>query len=119
MASIQPIISTPDLPRLLKFYETMLGAEQVHRQPSDGPAFYVGLRHGESEFGIVNEEAADLSAPSRVLLSIDVDNVDAVLGQVEAAGGTALGPPNDMPWGQRVAHLADPDGNLINLTQPI
>ncbi|WP_326554028.1 VOC family protein [Micromonospora sp. NBC_01813] len=119
MASIQPIISTPDLPRLQKFYETLLCAEQVLRQPADGPAFYVGLRHGESEFGIVNEERADLSAPARVLLSIDVDDVDALLGQVEAAGGTVLAPPNDMPWGQRVAHLADPDGNLINLTHQL
>ena len=119
MASIQPIISTPDLPRLQKFYETLLGAEQVRRQPPDGPVFYVGLRHGESEFGIVNEEQADLSAPSRVLLSIDVDDVDTLLSQVEAAGGTVLAPPNDMPWGQRVAHLADPDGNLINLTRQL
>lgn len=119
MASIQPIISTPDVPRLQKFYETVLGAEQILRQPEDGPVFYVGLRHGESEFGIVNEERADLSAPSRVLLSIDVDDVDALLDRVEAAGGTVLAPPNDMPWGQRVAHLADPDGNLINLTHPL
>ncbi|WP_370461425.1 VOC family protein [Micromonospora sp. Llam0] len=44
---------------------------------------------------------------------------DTPLGQVEAAGDTVLAPPNDMPWGQRVAHLADPDGNLINLTHRI
>jgi hypothetical protein len=24
-----------------------------------------------------------------------------------------------MPWGQRVAHISDPDGNDVNLTQPI
>jgi predicted enzyme related to lactoylglutathione lyase len=30
-----------------------------------------------------------------------------------------LGPLNDMPWGQRVAHIQDPDGNTINLTEPI
>ncbi|MFF2141040.1 extradiol dioxygenase, partial [Streptomyces sp. NPDC058193] len=23
------------------------------------------------------------------------------------------------PWGQRVAHIKDPDGNPVNLTQPI
>jgi len=26
---------------------------------------------------------------------------------------------NDMPWGQRVAHIQDPDGNTVNLTEPI
>jgi hypothetical protein len=24
-----------------------------------------------------------------------------------------------MPWGQRVVHLHDPDGNLVNLTHPL
>jgi len=32
---------------------------------------------------------------------------------------TVLGPPNDMPWGQRVAHILDPDGNTVNLTEPL
>ena len=26
---------------------------------------------------------------------------------------------NDMPWGQRVAHIKDPDGNVVNLTQQL
>jgi predicted enzyme related to lactoylglutathione lyase len=30
-----------------------------------------------------------------------------------------LGPPNDMPWGQRVAHVHDPDGNMVNLVQQV
>jgi predicted enzyme related to lactoylglutathione lyase len=53
------------------------------------------------------------------LLSVAVDGVDALLEQVERQGGTVLGPANDMPWGQRVAHIQDPDGNAVNLTQPI
>ncbi len=36
---------------------------------------------------------------------------------VEAAVGKVLGPANDMPWGQRVAHTQDPDGTMLNLTQ--
>jgi predicted enzyme related to lactoylglutathione lyase len=24
-----------------------------------------------------------------------------------------------MPWGQRVAHILDPDGNTVNLTEPL
>ena len=27
--------------------------------------------------------------------------------------------PADTPWGERVAWVADPDGNLVMLTQPI
>ncbi|WP_245160258.1 hypothetical protein [Blastococcus sp. CT_GayMR20] len=29
------------------------------------------------------------------------------------------GPADDMPWGQRVAHIKDPDGNVPNLTQQL
>ena len=57
--------------------------------------------------------------PGRMLLSIEVPDVDAVLPTVADRGGTAPGPANDMPWGQRVAHIKDPDGNVVNLTQRI
>nr|WP_281281675.1 VOC family protein [Blastococcus colisei] len=52
-----------------------------------------------------------------MLLSVDVPDVDALLPQVEGLGGTATGGTNDMPWGQRVVHIKDPDGNVINLGQ--
>jgi predicted enzyme related to lactoylglutathione lyase len=58
-------------------------------------------------------------AAPRILPSIGVDDVDETLGRVEALGGSVRGAPNDMPWVQRVAHIRDPDGNPVNLTQPI
>ncbi|MEQ4299998.1 VOC family protein [Plantactinospora sp. B6F1] len=119
MTTVQPIIITPDLPRLLAFYQRLLGGVEVHRFPEDGPAFFVGLRLGDSELGLVNEAEADLSAPPRIVLSVAVPNVDALLDQVATLGGQVLGPPNDMPWGQRVVHLRDPDGNLVNLTHQL
>jgi predicted enzyme related to lactoylglutathione lyase len=119
VASVQPIITTPDLARLRMFYERLLGAVETRRFPSDGAAFFVGLRVGDSELGLVNEATTDLSAPQRILLSVDVDDVNGLLGRVETAGGRVLGPPTDMPWGQRVAHVHDPDGNMINLTQSL
>jgi predicted enzyme related to lactoylglutathione lyase len=54
-----------------------------------------------------------------MLLSVEVPDVDGLLDRVTELGGTVLGPPNDMPWGQRVVHLRDPDGNALNLTHEI
>jgi catechol 2,3-dioxygenase-like lactoylglutathione lyase family enzyme len=51
--SIQPVIMTADLNRLLAFYTELLGATQTSRVPEGGPAFYVGLRVGDSELGLV------------------------------------------------------------------
>lgn len=120
MSSIFPIISTPDLPRLQDFYQRVLGATEVSRTPDEGPAFYVGLRVGDAELGLVAQASTEVGTTPRILLSAEVsDDVDALLERVEAAGGTVLGPPNDMPWGQRVAHTLDPDGNALNLTRTI
>ncbi|MEU6741986.1 VOC family protein [Streptosporangium sandarakinum] len=119
MTTVQPIIVTPDLPRLQAFYERLLGAVEVNRFPDEGPVFFVGLRLGDSELGLVSRAEIDLSVPSRILLSVRVDDVNGLLERVEAAGGRVLGPSNDMPWGERVAHVHDPDGNKVNLTQPL
>jgi predicted enzyme related to lactoylglutathione lyase len=82
--------------------------------------FFVGLRVDDAELGIVAERApADPGAAPRMVLSVDVPDVDGLLDRVTELGGTVLGPPNDMPWGQRVAHVQDPDGNPVNLTQPV
>ncbi|BBH70686.1 extradiol dioxygenase [Actinoplanes sp. OR16] len=117
MTSIQPIAGTPDLPRLRHFYETVLGATQAMRVPDEGPEFYVELRIGTSTLGLVQEDKTTIGSPVRIILSADVTDVDALLPTVASAGGTVQGPANDMPWGQRVAHVLDPDGNMLNLTQ--
>ncbi|WP_345771588.1 VOC family protein [Geodermatophilus sabuli] len=115
-STIRPIIVTADLPRLLAFYTGLLGAAEVMRYPEDGPASYVGLQLGDSELGLSADDSVVPGTPGRMLLSIEVDDVDATLTRVDELGGSAPGPANDMPWGQRVAHITDPDGTVVNLT---
>jgi predicted enzyme related to lactoylglutathione lyase len=115
-STIRPIIVSNDLPRLLAFYTGLFGATELMRYPEDGPAFYVGLQLADSELGLSSDESVVPGEPGRMLLSIEVADVDATLGRVESLGGSAPAPANDMPWGQRVAHVKDPDGNVVNLT---
>jgi len=117
--TIRPIIVTNDLARLHAFYTGLLGAAEIMRYPEEGDAFYVGLRVGDSELGLSSDAGVVPGDPGRMLLSIEVPDVDAVLPAVAELGGTAPGPANDMPWGQRVAHIKDPDGNVVNLTQQL
>jgi predicted enzyme related to lactoylglutathione lyase len=79
----------------------------------------VGLTLGDSELGLSSDASVLAGTPGRVLLSIEVPDVDALLPKVEDLGGAAPGPAGDMPWGQRVAHVKDPDGNVVNLTQTL
>lgn len=118
-ATVQPVIMTADLNRLLAFYTGLLGAVQTSRVPDDGPAFYVGLHAGNSELGLVADAEGAAGTPGRILLSIAVEDVDRLLERVTALGGSVRAQPNNMPWGQRVAHIADPDGNAVNLTQQV
>ncbi|TQJ46476.1 VOC family protein [Streptomyces sp. NBC_00080] len=119
MSTIQPVIITADQDVLLGFYTKLFGAEEIFRVPAEGPAFYLGLCIGDTDLGLVAKDSAPAGAVSRILLSIGVDDVAETLGRVEALGGSVSSGPNDMPWGQRVAHIRDPDGNPLNLTQPI
>ncbi|MFB9234909.1 VOC family protein [Plantactinospora siamensis] len=119
MPTVQPVISTPDLSRLLDYYQRVFDAVESDRYPREGEPFFVNLRVGDSELGLVSQGDAGGEAPPRILLSVAVDDVDGRLPEVTAAGGRVLGPPNDMPWGQRVAHTLDPDGNLVNLTRSV
>ncbi|MGW5090943.1 VOC family protein [Streptomyces sp. BRB040] len=119
MSTIQPVILTADLDVLHGFYTKLFGAEEIFRVPAQGPAFYLGLRIGDTDLGLVAKKDPGAGAAPRILLSIGVDDVDETLGRVETLGGSVSGGPKDMPWGQRVAHVSDPDGNPINLTHPV
>jgi predicted enzyme related to lactoylglutathione lyase len=117
--TIRPIIVTADLDRLFAFYTGLLGATENVRYPEDGPVFSVVLALGDSELNLVADATIEPGSPGRMLLSIEVPDVDGVLERVTGLGGRVQGPANDMPWGQRVAHIGDPDGNDVNLTQDL
>ena len=55
----------------------------------------------------------------RTLLSAAGPAAPPLLPRVHGLGGEVTGGPTDMPWGQRVAHIKDPDGNAVNLTTAI
>jgi lactoylglutathione lyase len=109
---IFPILSTTDLPRALRFYRDLLGCAQTYRFPPDGEAAYVGLRLGGRDLGI---SAESFAAPStaRFALCVYADDCDAAVQRLRAEGVTVLAEPADQPWGERMAEVADPDGNRV------
>jgi lactoylglutathione lyase len=52
-------------------------------------------------------------------LFVYVEEVDTAVAGVPAAGGEVLKEPADMPWGERVAYVADPEGNVVSLAAPV
>jgi predicted enzyme related to lactoylglutathione lyase len=115
-STVQPMIVTADIQRMLAFYGGLVGATETDRVPPEGPVFFVGLRIGDSDVGVVSDDSVADAPAGRILLSIEVPDVDALLPRLDGLGGELTGGPTDMPWGQRVAHIKDPDGNTVNLT---
>ena len=117
--AVQPILSTNDIARLSSFYAELFGAEEDLRVPGRKGPFFVTLRFGDATLTLVANKRGAEAAPGQAVVAVFVENVDDLLPRVKSAGGEVRGQAKDMPWGHRVAHITDPDGNLLNLTQKL
>jgi lactoylglutathione lyase len=115
-----PVIYAQDVERSVRFYQR-LGFQPHVRLPSDGEAGYVGLRRGSYELAIVTTQSpeqligVEVGSGPCFELFVYVDDVDKVVGQLQGDDGRVLKEPEDMFWGERVAYVADPDGNPVAL----
>ncbi|MGP3533857.1 VOC family protein [Microbacterium sp. RD1] len=117
--SLFPILSTTDLPRLVDFYRSALGAEIVYRfADGAGGDAYVSLDLGGASLGVGADPAVPPRSGDRMALWFYVDDVDDAHAAALAAGASAERAPEVMPWGERVSQVRDPDGNLVNLATP-
>lgn len=114
--SLFPILLVRDLPALVRFYESALDAAVAYRFGDDDHDDYVSLQVGAVSLGIGRDPDALPPLPGdRLALWFYVDDVDATFAAWLDAGGHVEQPPADMPWGERVAQVRDPAGNLVNL----
>jgi lactoylglutathione lyase len=56
--------------------------------------------------------------PSSFEVCFVTDNVHAAFDRAVEGGAEAVSPPQTKPWGQDVAYVRDPDGNLVELASP-
>ncbi|HEX8510237.1 MAG TPA: VOC family protein [Propionibacteriaceae bacterium] len=115
---IFPILSTADLPRLVDFYINAFDAVVSYRYPPQGEPGYVSLDLAGGHLGLgLDTTSAGAEVAQRAALWVYADDCDEALARLSAAGGTVLEEPADLPWGERVAKAADPDGNVIHIGQ--
>lgn len=113
-----------DLNRSTTFYRTVFGESPVYQDPSSAVFGF-----GETVVNLLDvAEAPGLIAPanvaasgsgSRYLLSIWVEDVDAVAARLAGLGIALVNGPIDRDWGKRTACFADPDGTLWEIAQDI
>ena len=63
---------------------------------------------------------SDAQAQDNMCLCFAVDDVDGACQELKSKAIVLITEPSDRPnWGIRVAHFRDPDGNLIEINQPL
>jgi catechol 2,3-dioxygenase-like lactoylglutathione lyase family enzyme len=103
-------IGTQDVARARSFYQDVLGLDLLMDQGwiqtfGSGAAMSV-------QVSVASEGGSGTPVPD---LSIEVDDVDAALERMKAAGfPIEYGPANE-PWGVRRFYVRDPFGKLVNV----
>ena len=111
-----------DVGASLAFYRDALELVPGYRWPADGDPDFVVLSAGEGTIGIAAAAAPrellgiDVGGEPRFELCFYVDDVDDTLDRLRGRSVRVLRAAEEMPWGERMAYVADPDGNPIQIT---
>jgi catechol 2,3-dioxygenase-like lactoylglutathione lyase family enzyme len=116
-------ILTDDVHRLANFYQSTLG---FHLQQDLGQ--YVELVNPGVRFAICARSVMESATGNPVFHEprsgqsfelafplASAAELDQAYADIVGKGATPLQPPADMPWNQRTAFFADPDGNIHEL----
>ena len=114
-----PIAYASDVDVTVRFYER-LGFVRHFEVPG-----YVGLRYEESQLAVVSVDwprdryGLQTGTAPKFEMFVYVDDADATVGDLRDAGVPVLHPPEDMPWGEHVGFVLDPDGNPVAIATAV
>lgn len=120
-------ISVANVKAASAFYENVLGltpARQGSRYVSYGALALVDRTYALELLGCTDGVASNAEAFGRALscqsrIEIQVKDLQSVFRRVEAFGGQIVQGVTCMPWGERVFHCLDPEGNLIEVVERV
>jgi catechol 2,3-dioxygenase-like lactoylglutathione lyase family enzyme len=115
-------IFVDDLAAARAFYEDVFGLEVVYADDASAVVrlenLMINILRAERASTLVEPRAvAGAEAGARLLLTIAVDDADAVHEELKRHGVTILNGPIDRPWGRRTVAFADPAGNVWEIAQ--
>jgi lactoylglutathione lyase len=119
-----PVVYATQVERAARFWQ-LLGFSRHFQLPPDGEPGYVGLRDQDSgaELAVTDARWAmdryglSLGDAPRFEMYVYVADLDRLVQELNDADVPIMRQPEDMPWGERIATVADPDGNPVALCQ--
>jgi catechol 2,3-dioxygenase-like lactoylglutathione lyase family enzyme len=113
-----------DLAAAREFYQRVFGLP-IHFEDSDSAVFNFGntvinlLKVSQAPELIAPAKVADPGAGARMQFSIEVDDVDAMVADLQSRGVQILNGPMNRPWGIRTAAFQDPAGYIWEIVGEI
>lgn len=107
---IVPTLPAPDPSATRAFYEDVLGLQLV--MDLGWITSYAAPGADATQLSVMSQDA---SAQEQSVVSIEVDDVDAVHEAARAAGLEIVHPLTTEEWGVRRFFVRDPAGNIINV----
>lgn len=126
----QPLIAVADVRSSSKWYQELLGVENIGGEPSDHDGVYDRLFNSDGQLILQLHSWDDEDHPNLVdadaalrghgvLLWFEVDDFDAVVERVDALGAKVVLEPHVNPFPQhREIWLRDPDDYVVVLASP-
>jgi PhnB protein len=118
MHSLTPLLICAGAADAIAFYKKAFNASEITRLPGpEGKLMHAAIRIGDSLLMLTDEfpEMGGIGPKSLkgspVTVHLQVEDVDAVVKQAEAAGAKITMPVADMFWGDRYGQLEDPFGH--------
>jgi catechol 2,3-dioxygenase-like lactoylglutathione lyase family enzyme len=121
------ILYVSDVASSLDFYERALGQKRRFLHESGQ---YAELDTGETALAFAAHELAAANVPGIYRpeespgtrpgfeVCFVTRDVQGAFDQAVTEGAESVTPPQTKPWGQQVAYVRDPDGNLVEIASP-
>jgi lactoylglutathione lyase len=112
---------TDDVAEAKRFYLDVFAMPIVHEDPTSiafaFPNVVINLvAVAEAPELIAPAPVGEPGAPARMMITLQVDDVDATCERLRARGVELLNGPLNRPWGPRTATFADPSGHCWELS---
>ncbi|MEJ2022741.1 MAG: VOC family protein [Maritimibacter sp.] len=119
------ILYVEDVAASLEFYKAAFGLETgfLHESGDYGEAVT-----GETKLAFTSRammktigKTTGQADPAKPVFEIafESDEVAADYARAVEAGATPVSPPQDMPWGQTISYVSDPEGILVEICSPV
>jgi uncharacterized glyoxalase superfamily protein PhnB len=121
LRNVVPSFTATDLQRSIAFYRDVLGFVVGEEWREDGVLQGCEMRAGAVTFMLGQDDFAkgkdrQKGVGTRVWCYTAQD-LDRLATDIKARGGNLDQEPQDMPWGQRVFMITDPDGFKLTFVQ--